>query len=136
MARIKKSNSPTYMFKVVAATKNGLKSARASFVDNGKHSINYRTQRWVKPHKLLPNSKIFVFDSFKNAKEFANGIGAANNEYIYLCEVKNAQQMLKMADFSNQLDIFWQGKMLPKLEGKCPVGTYGCDAVKLLKRIC
>lgn len=115
-----------------------------SFADHlGDYKIKYSLNNWTYPNK----GKLFVFKAFGDAKKFTPG----TNFPIYSCEVKNARPFQKMVfNTHSNYDDFWNlyeearkkkvniAKYLEKnYKGQlmsAPIGTYACDAVKLLER--
>ena len=114
--------------------------------------VIYSINKWAKPN--IPNSKLFTFNSLSNAKEFVassltwlslSDATKGDPVLIYECEVKNPT-VQKWISVTWDFDRFWKrckdGRPFPPFPLRlyeylryAPIGTYTCDAVKLLKEI-
>lgn len=95
-------------------------------------SVEYKIGKWVKPK--LKGSKLFVFDTFKHAREWSSC------ELLFKCEVKNSREKrrilfgeVNVLAVTKNVENFWKGKKM--FNKKAPKGTYVCDAVKLIKEV-
>lgn len=114
-------NTISYMFKVVRKfyITESYASARCG-------DLQYNVGQITKP--TIPNSKIFVFKNYSDAKKFAY-----ESERIFLCEVTNVIRLKTYAYYDYEIKDFWSGKLMITWKNyEVPQGTYGCDSCKLL----
>ncbi len=114
--------------------------------------VVYKPLEWVKPN--IQGSKLFVFDSLKNAEHFAGKSFSPfdrGREYdIWVAQVKNPvlMRVISEVDYRSVFDFwnYWGRARQLKKRANClfnsmvgitmppPAGTYGCSAVKLISR--
>ena len=130
------------VWKVVHVSPTGsLMSLVYEFLDS-KYLLEYRQGQLVKP-KI---GKIFAFDSLEAATCFYIKQGVSENEIwqaeAYGCEYLSFRALTN--DFENNVCHFWSRVMTAIKQGmplhiasewsKCPNGTVGCRALKLIKK--
>jgi len=114
------------------------KGTLTSYITDHEFFLQYIVGEWVYP-KLL-KSKIFIFDTFENAKAFAykEYKDVANQTLsIYSCEaldVESGKYMLSV-DFLEDLYVFWTGEYLYGYKDIPPNGTLFCGSVKLIEKM-
>lgn len=123
------------MFKVLRSVNDRLYSAVAPDTTWG---IEYTPNKWIYPS--IPNSRIFVFDSLKNAKDF---IRNERSLEIWECCVLNPSdakyKTILEVSFSSiskeYMEMFWSKKLMYAPQRYTPTGTVFCDAIKLTNKI-
>jgi hypothetical protein len=96
--------------------------------------VEYKIDEWVSPK--IKNSKLFVFGILAHAKRFKSSCYNDNIE-IFECEVKDPRKVTKICTCPSHDWGFWaENSRLPKdMIGKAPLGSIGCTAAKLTKKI-
>ena len=131
-----------YFWKIMSTN---LKSCHMStFADQKKLIVSYKVNSFIKPR--IVDSKLMVFNTCLNAIRFRNSYDSTC--LIFKCEVKNPtlkKSMLHSGAICNDAftyeDIrnFWiktKGHIRKYNDIQdTPMGTYVCDAVKLIKEI-
>ncbi len=114
-----------------------------------KYLVVYKLNQWINP---LPNTKLFAFDSLKNAKAFLKKyaksfINTKEAFEIYECEVENSSKIETIALVEYSFDAFWdrvQKKQrlvesytfaAPDYTFAAPEGSFVCDSIKLTKKV-
>lgn len=124
-------------YKVVKRRSKNCRDLTSCVLGAVGYGLKYKTQRWRKP--ALKNSKIFVFDTLDNAKNFLNKNWYTDKEKIciYECEVRNPEKAKKYAFYPMDHDIehFWKNVFYDVHIDEPPTGTYFADAIKLTRRI-
>jgi len=122
-------------YKVIA---NNLKSYISTLECSHRlMEVQYQEGEWVRP--LIPHSQLFVFDQVCRARDFVGGNSALQ---IWECEIQNPQH----AYIGDCYDWYTIKKMWARRGRKkkfthmaehylTPIGSVGCSAVKLLKRV-
>ena len=97
-------------------------------------TVEYKAGEFVGPNII--GTKLYVFDSLKNAKNFA---GMSSNQEIWECEVINPNKVKYLAYVTRNCILdFWKAKKNHKKtdwKKECPFGTIACDAVKLTRKV-
>lgn len=113
-----------------------------------ERALEYKPGQWTVP--TLKGSKLFIFDSFDNAKEFAHKM-LSTHAAIWECQVKNPLPMPQISRTrAGYIEDFWETwiearqKHAPALKAiqrhwtsifTAPQGTFGASAVKLTKEV-
>lgn len=102
-------------------------------------ALEYALNLWTFPK--IPKSKIFVFDTLTHSLKFLEKEKSRydNNITIYLAECLNPSLLTIMGDpWSLAIKNFWFYNNLCDTENYhqiAPQGTFGCDAIKLIREI-
>lgn len=133
-----------YYFKVVT---DKLKSYTDNFreINESEYPVQYKLNDYVKPN--IQGSKLYVFDNFDSAKNFAYTNRYSSNYplLIYLCIVENPKVCTGIGDINyagsltNIMNIFWRAntdKSVRYINTKNPPSnTIECDSVCLLAKL-
>lgn len=96
-------------------------------------TVEYVVNEWVYP--TLENSKLFVFESLERALKFKRD-SEYSYEEVFECEVVNPAELPYISMFVSKINAFWNPSILDWCEqGNAPVGTFGVDAVKLIRKV-
>ncbi len=140
-------------YKVVSSYQRKLVSA----CTKNPCKVRYVINKWTKPHPKLPNSKLFIFDSFDATQCYIWDNSLAYPK-IYECEAKNPTRCTEKKIFPlwafyapkpyNEYNIskgfaeYWKDKNSLKLyfpirlnQVSVPKGTYWCNEVMITKRV-
>lgn len=102
-------------------------------MSGGKHTI-YKEGQENFPH--LKDSRIFVFDTLKNANNFCDNRFATP---IWKVEAKNPRKIKQIASLITDIDMFWKlkkkHKKLTLSTTPAPIGAYTCESVVLIEKI-
>ena len=112
-------------YKIVRTRAGRLLSSTAE----GEAQVEYIPHEWVKPR--IANSKLFVFNDIGEACWFF-----VAGEEVWECEVENPGKMEYMWIYNKeeQFEAFWAGTLSDRAS-LVPVSTFGCDAVKLTRKL-
>lgn len=114
-------------------TNDGLGSVCANTDLPDRYRVVYAPNVWVYPQ--VHKTKLFVFNDVNFARSFME-LFFYHTVRLFECEVQNPAPCIPAAIWS--VDAYWEAapearKVHQSI--KPPAGSYGCDAVKLLKEI-
>ena len=97
--------------------------------------VEYKIDEWVSPK--IKNSKLFVFGILAHAKRFKRSCSHDDNIEIFECEVQNPRKITKICTCPSHDWGFWakNSRLAKDMIGKAPLGSIGCTAAKLTKKI-
>lgn len=145
----KKKKKEKYYWKVVAKNGDRLVSSIAHI---GKFSVDYKLGGISYPHPDLPNSKLLVFNTRREARRFKKIISHTVSPYseIYKVEVTKPVTINKLCylsifnahyySSSDKIKYLWSNdsqsnKLFIDQLNETPDGTIGVDSVKLIERV-
>ena len=102
---------------------------------NAQHIVRYKIGEWVSP--VIPNSKLFVFDTLENVRLYADKFSYPY-KCIFQCEVKNPVRVKRIPFSLEDVYQFWIKRLAKKrniMTMPAPKGTLLVDKVKILKTI-
>jgi hypothetical protein len=99
-------------------------------------ALKYHPGKWRKP--LIPNSKLYVFESLDAAKRFAERRASSNRCQIWSCKIKPSNECPSKADCpftANEIKRFWANPRTSATADIAPAGTVFADAVMILEKV-
>jgi hypothetical protein len=81
--------------------------------------------------------QIIIFKDLNQAVKFVDTFKYNENIKIYECEVQNPAELHRRASIFSSIDMedLWKNWLDEIDTYAVPEGTYGCDAIKLLRKV-